>query len=236
MMGQERTTWNWRGRLVPLLIDLATFAGYLFFVPWFGEQIYFQSAWNHLFLIAGFVLIIAGTIAIRQLPSYSIDEENGPSVLGTCLVFFLLIAYLILYTYATNIGGSAKRNENIGVFLFFVLLFPFLGAFCVPLTRAQPETRRARVAEWVGLFSVNYLTLIGASLWSQFSSLPTKEDPVYATGLSFLVLFGILYLLFLVFFGLPRIYLLRATGDRIGLTIYLAGLAIYLWDKVPPVN
>jgi hypothetical protein len=37
-------------------------------------------------------------------------------------------------------------------------------------------------------------------------------------------------------FGLPRIYQFRATGDKIGLTACLAGLAIFLWDEVPPVN
>jgi hypothetical protein len=43
-------------------------------------------------------------------------------------------------------------------------------------------------------------------------------------------------MLFLVFFGLPRVYLLRATGDKRGLLIYVAGVAIFLWDKVPAVN
>ena len=218
------------------VIDLATFGGFFFMTPWLGERLFSQSSSNHFILIPGFVLMIAGAVSIRSLPNYSIEEKEGPSVLGVCLAFFLLIAYLLLYTHATDIGGSPKNNEGYAVVIFFVVLIPYFGAFCTPVTRALPGSRKALVASSIGLISVNYITLIGTSVWGQFSRLPTKEEPVYATGLSFLILFGVLYMLFLVFFGLPRIYLLRATGDRIGLGLYLAGVAIYLWDKVPPVN
>ena len=235
-MNSPRTPWDWRQRLVPVLIDLATLAGFIFFVPWLGAQIFAQSSSNHFFLILGFVLMLAGTIAIRQLPNYSLDESKGPPVLGTCLVFFLLIAYLLLYVHATDLGGSEKDNDGIAVILFFILLVPFLGVFCVPVNRAQPGTRKALVAESIALISVNYLTLIGAAVYGQFASLPPGKDPVYATGIWFLILFSVLYLVFLAFFGLPRIYILRATGDRLGLALYLAGVAIFLWDNVPPVD
>jgi len=227
---------HWRRRAIPLLIDLATLAGYLVFVPWLGERIIAQSPSNHLILIPGFFLILAGALAIRQLPNDSVKDNGEPSLLGMCLAFFLLVTYSLLYSYATDLGGSEKGNDSMAVIVFFILLVPALGAFCIPVKRAKPDTRKASLVECIALISVNYLTLIGASVWGQFSSLPHGEDPVYATGIPFLVLFGILYLLFLAFFGLPRIYLLRATGDKVGLAIYLIGLAIYLWDKVPPVN
>lgn len=227
---------NWRNRLVPLLIDLVTLAGFFFFVPWLGQRIFDYSAWNHVYLVPGFVMILAGTVAIRSLPDYSLNEQNGPSILSACLVFFLLTSYVLLYSHATNLGGSEKDNEGAAIILFFILLVPVLAAFGVPITRAKAGTGKALVADSVGLISVNYLTLIGAAVWEFFISLPKGDDPVYATGISFLILFGILYLLFLAFFGLPRIYLLRATGDKLGLAIYMGGLAFYLWDKVPPVN
>lgn len=223
-------------RLVPLGIDLATLAGMLFLVPWLGAQIFAQSSVNHFFLIPGFFLIVVGILAIRSLPKYSLDDRKAPSFLAVCLVFFLVITYSLLYVYATNRGGSQQENENLAALIFFVFLLPVVGAFFWPTTNAKPDTVGAVVAGSFGLISVNYLTLIGASVWYHFSSLPTTEDPVYATGISFLFFFGMLYLLFLLFFGLPRIYLLRATGDKLGLATYLAGLAIFLWDQVPPIS
>ena len=236
MPSHPQTAWRWQQRLPPLLIDVATVLGYYFFVPWLGGLITDQSAANHFFLVPGFLLIMAGAIAIRQLPDYSIKEDEGPSVYGVCLVFFLLVSYSLLYAYATNLGGSEADNDGAAVIIFFIILVPALGAFCVPVKRAKPDSGKALVAECIALASVNYLTLIGAAVWHLFSSLPPGEDPVYATGISFLILFAILYLLFLAFFGLPRLYLLRATGDKVGLAIYLLGLAVYLWDKVPPVD
>jgi hypothetical protein len=223
-------------RLVPTLIDLATFAGFLFLSPWLGEQIFAQSPVNHYFLVPGFFLIVFGIIAIRSLPEYALDDEKGPSFFAICLVFFVVVIYSLLYSYATNIGGSESGNDGVAMIVFFVFLLPVLVAFVAPATRAEPETAKALIAESVGLFSVNYLTLIGASIWYQFSSLPTGDNPVYATGIWFLILYGIMYLLFLGFFGLPRIYMFRATGNKIGLATYLLGVAVFLWDKIPPVN
>ena len=223
-------------RLVPPAIDLATLAGMLFLVPWLGAQIFAQSSVNHFFLIPGFFLIVLGIIAIRSLPKYSLENSKDPSFLAVCLVFFLMVTYILLYVYATNRGGSAQENEGIATIIFFVFLLPVVGAFAWPTTNAKPDTGKALLAGSIGLVSVNYLTLIGASVWYHFSSLPTPEDPVYATGIAFLFFYGILYLLFLLFFGLPRIYLLRATGDKLGLTAFLVGLAVFLWDQVPPIS
>jgi hypothetical protein len=221
---------------IPLVIDIATLAGFLFLVPWLGDLISSHSSWNHLLLIPGFFLIIAGTVAIRSLPDYAIDEDKGPSVLGVCLVFILLLSYCLLYTYSTNLGGSVKSNDGVAVIIFFVLLLPVCGAFSIPISKAKADTPEALIVESIGLISVNYLTLVGAAVWDRFSSMPTGKEPVYATGISFLILYGIIVMLFLVFFGLPRVYLLRATGDKRGLLIYVAGVAVFLWDKVPAVN
>ena len=222
-------------RVTPPLIDLATFGGFILITPWLGERLFSPSPVNHLILIPGFALMLVGAVAIRSLPNYSIDEDKGPSVVATCLAFVLLIAYLQLYTHATNLGGSPKSNEGYAVLIFFVVLFPYLGAFCMPVKRAEPGTSNALVASSLGLASVNYLTLIGAAVWGKFSVLLNKGEPAHATGITSLILFAVIYLVFLVFFGLPRIYLLRATGDRIGLGMYLVGVAIFLWDKVPPL-
>ena len=218
------------------LIDLVSVGAFFFATPWLGAQLFSPSPANHFILIPGFVLMIAGIVAIRCLPDYSIDEEKDPSIFGVCLAMFLLVSYLLLYTTSTNIGGNQKDNEGYAIVIFFIVIIPYFGAFCVPVTRAKPESRKALVASSIGLISVNYLTLIGTSLWGQFAATPIEGEPVYATGISFLILYTILFGLFLAFFGLPRIYLLRATGDKIGLGLYLAGVAIYLWDKVPPVN
>jgi hypothetical protein len=235
-MSPDQTSRNWRQRVIPLLIDLATLAGYLFLVPWLGERIIAQHPSNHFLLAPGFLLILVGMLAIRQLPKNSMRKNELPSFFGVCLVFFLLVVYSLLYSYATNLGGSETDNDGMAVILVFIMLVPTIGSFYLRVTAAQPDTRKALVTESVALFSVNYLTLIGAAVWDQFTSLPSGKDPVHATGIAFLILYGILYLLFLAFFGLPRLYLLRATGDKVGLAIYLLGLAIYLWDKVPPVN
>jgi hypothetical protein len=238
----DKSTQNSRGRIASAasvtapVIDLVTFGGFIFMTPWLGEQLFSQSPSNHLILVPGFVLMIAGAVSIRSLPNYSIEEKAGPSVLGVCLAFVLLIAYLLLYTHATDLGGSPKNNDGYAVVIFFVVMIPYFGAFCTPVTRAEPGSRKALVASSIGLISVNFLSLIGAAVWGQFVTLPTKGGSVHATGIWFLILFGILYLLFLVFFGLPRIYLLRATGDRIGLGMYLVGVAVYLWDKIPPLS
>jgi len=235
-MKNQSTRLQLSQRLVPRAIDLATLAGMIFGVPWLGAHIFGQSSVNHFFLIPGFFLIVIGILAIRNLPQYSLDDSKGPSLLGLCLVFFLMVSYSLLYVYSTNLGGSEQENDGIAVVIFFGFLLPVIGALYWPATSAKPNTLKAIVAESIGLVCVNYLTLIGASVWYQFSSLPTTEDPVYATGISFLILYGILYLLFLAFFGLPRIYLLRATGDKLGLTAYLVGVAVFLWGQVPPVN
>lgn len=222
-------------RATPPLIDLATFGGFILVAPWLGEQLFSPSPVNHLILVPGFALMLLGAVAIRSLPNYSIDEDKGPSVVATCLAFVLLVAYLQLYTHATNLGGSPKSNEGYAVVIFFVVLFPYLGAFCMPVKKAEPGSSNALVVSSIGLVSVNYLTLIGAAVWGEFSVLLTKGEAVPASGIAFLVLFAVIFLVFLVFFGLPRIYLLRATGDRIGLGMYLVGVAIFLWDKVPPL-
>jgi len=235
-MSKNPVALSWPQRLIPPLIDLGMWAGIIWLVPWLGDRIFAQSQVNHFFLIPGFFLILAGIIAIRQLPEYSLDEKKGPSILAACLVFFQVIIYSMLYAYSTNVGGDQKGNDNVAVVLFFIFLPLVLGAFFLPVERAAAGTGKALTAQSIGLISVNYLTLIGAAVWHHFSSLPAPEDPVYATGIWFLILFAILYLLFLAFFGLPRLYLLRATGDKIGLAIYLGGLAIFLWNKVPAVN
>lgn len=208
----------------------------LYLVPWLGAQIFTQSSVNHFFLIPGFFLIVIGILAIRNLPQYSLDENKDPSLFSACLVFFMMITYSLLYTYATNVGGSSDGNDGMAYLVFFVFLVPVIGAFMWPKIGTKPGSREALLASSVGLVCVNYVTLIGASVWYHFSTLPTAPDPIYATGIAFLILYGILYFLFLAFFGLPRIYLLKATGDKLGLIAYLVGVAVFLWDKVPPVH
>ena len=190
-MSEKGGAMYWPKRLIPLLIDLATFAGIIYLVPWLGAQIFAQSPINHFFLIPGFLLILTGIIAIRQLPDYSLDESKGPSVLTACLVFFQVVIYSMLYASATNIGGGEKGNDNIAVIIFFIFLCPVLAAFFWPVTKAGAGTGKALAAESIGLISVNYLTLIGAAVWHHFTSLPHPDDPVYATGIWFLILFGI---------------------------------------------
>ena len=227
---------GWPHRLIPVLIDLSMLAGIIFLVPWLGARLFARSAVNHILLVPGFLLIPAGIISIRCLPNHSPGDSKGPPLPSIFLVFFQMIAYILCYAYGTNIGGSESDNDGVAVILFFVFLPLVIGAVYWPTSRAVPGTGKALAAGSIGLISVNYLTLIGAAVWEYYCSLPTGENPVYATGISFLVLYAILYVLFLAFFGLPRLYLLRSTGDRLGLTLYLLGLAIFLWDKVPPVN
>ncbi len=235
-MKKQPTSLQLLHRLVPPAIDLVTLIGMIVFVPWFGDHLFTQSPVNHFILIPGFFLIGIGVIAIRSLPSYSFNDSKGPSFVAICLVFFLIVTYLLLYVYSTNLGGSESDNDGIVVILFFVLLAPMIVTFNWGTTRSRPDSARALTAKSVGLISVNYLTLIGESVWYYFTSLPVSEDPVYAKGFTFLVFYSILFLLFLAFFGLPRLYLLRATSDKFGLSVYLGGIAIYLWDKVPPIN
>ena len=235
-MSKKENNLYWPQRIIPPAIDFAMLAGVLFLIPWLGAQIFAQSSTNHFFLIPGFFLIIAGVIAIRSLPKYSFDDSKDPSYLAVVLVFFMVVIYSLFYAYATNIGGSEQGNDNVALIVFFVFLIPVLVSFAWPTSNAKPGSGKALIAESVGLISVNYLTLLGAATWYHFSSLPIGEDPVYATGIWFLILFAILYLLFLGFFGLPRIYLLRATKDKLGLAAYLIGVAIFLWNKLPPIN
>jgi hypothetical protein len=222
-------------KMVPPTIDLVTLLGMIFFVPWFGGQLFTPSSVNHFLLIPGFFLIVTGIFAIRSLPRDSHNDADDPSFVAICLVFFLMVTYLLLYVYATNLGGSESDNDGIVVILFFIYLIPVIGSLYWRATASQPGSTRALIAQSVGLISVNYLTLIGESVWYYFSSLPLSGDPVYAKGFSFLVLYTILFLLFLAFFGLPRIYLFKATNDKLGLTLYIGGIAVYLWDKVPPI-
>ena len=220
-------------RLIPPLIDSTTTLGFFFLVPWLGEQLFSQSSSNHLILLPGFPLILAGIVSIRQLPEYSLDERKDPSVIAVCLVFIQILAFSMLYTTATNLGGDGKGNDTMAAIIFAIFLLPVLGAFCWPVSRAEAGSRRARTASYIGLISVNYLSILSTAVWSQFASLPSPEDSLRHGGIGFLAMFGIIYLVFLACFGLPRLFLLRATGDRIGLGIYLMGLAIFLWDKIP---
>jgi hypothetical protein len=231
-MEKNGGTIYWSERLIPPLIDFTTALGFLCFVPWLGEQLFAQASTNHLLLLPGFLLILTGIVAIRQLPEYSLDEHD-PSVLATCLVFVQVLAYSMLYATATNLGGDGKGNDTMAAIIFAIFLLPVLGAFCWPVTRAQPGSRRALTASCLGLISVNYLSIISTAVWSHFASLPSPEDSLSQGGIGFLAMFGITYLIFLACFGLPRLFLLRATGDRIGLGFYLVGLATFLWDKIP---
>ena len=223
----------WSQRLIPPLIDLATALGFLFLVPWLGEQLFAQSLSNHLILLPGFPLIIVGIVAIRQLPEYSVDESKDPSVIAVCLIFIQILAYSMLYTTATNLGGDGKDNDTMAAIIFAIYLLPVLGAFCWPVTRTEAGSGRALAASCLGLISVNYLSILSTAVWSHFASLPSPEDSLRHGGIGFLAMFGIIYLIFLACFGLPRLFLLRATGDRVGLGFYLVGLAIFLWDKIP---
>jgi len=223
-------------QIVPPIIDIVSLFGFIFLVPWLGSHLFSESLLNHLLLLPTFFLIFAGIIAIRSLPKTSKKADFTPGFFEICLIFFLMIAYSLLYAYGTNIGGSESNNDNIAILIFFIILIPIIIAFYWPITNPKPKSGKALAAESIGLISVNYLTLIGASVWYYFTALPTGENPVYATGIWFLILYLILFFLFLAFFGLPRLYLFRATKNKIGLAIYLLTLAVFLWDKVPPVN
>lgn len=222
--------------LVPILIDGALLAGLFLLVPWLGKRIFDQTSFNHVFMVPGFLLMLAGILSVRQLPSYGLDDEKGPSLGGACLVFFQMVIFALLYAYATDLGGTGKNKDGVAVVLFFVFLLPVLGAFYLPVTRAEADTTKALVVNSIAQISVNYLTLLGAAVWYCFTSLSGPEEPRYATGIWFLILYTILYVLFLAFFGLPRLYLLFATGDAIGLVIYLVSIGVFLWNKVPPLN
>ena len=226
---------SWSSRLLLPAVDLSLLGAIFLVVPSMGELIFARSPLCHFFLLPGFFLTVAGIAAIRQVPRYSLNESRDPSILAACLVFFMVIIYSMLYVEATNLGGNEKSNEAWTIGIFFAFLLFVLGGFYWPVRRAQPHTGKALAAEAVGLFSVNYLTVIGAAVWDGFSSQPQPPGAEPVTGWPFVFLFLILYFLFLAFFGLPRLYLLRATGDRIGLAFYLVGVAIFLWNKVPPM-
>jgi hypothetical protein len=232
-MGKEGRVIYWSERLIPPLIDLITASGFLFLVPWLGEQLFSQSSTNHLLLLPGFPLILTGIVAIRQLPEYSVDENKAPSVIAVCLIFIQILVYSMLYSTATNLGGDGKGNDTAAAIIFAIFLLPVIGAFSWPVTRTETGSGRALAASSLGLISINYLSIIGTAVWSHFASLPSPEDSLRRGGIGFLVMFGITFLIFLTCFGLPRLFLLRATGDRVGLGIYLIGLAIFLWDKIP---
>ena len=220
-------------RILPVCVDLLTIAAYKFLVPLLSALLLSQSRWNHLLLLPGFVLLILGVILIRSLPDYSLDEDKGPSITAACLAFFIVIAYTWLYTSATNLGGSESSNEGWLAVIFFLYLFPFLMAFSAPRWKTERETKSAILIETASVAIVNYFTLLGAAVWFSFQAMGEPENPVYATGISHLVLWAIMVVLFIVFFGLPRVFMLKATGDRRGFILYVAGIGIFMWNNVP---
>ena len=220
-------------RILPVCVDLLTIAAYDFVVPLLSALLLSQSRWNHLLLLPGFVLLILGVVLIRSLPNYSLDEDKGPSVVAACLAFFIVIAYIWLYTSATNLGGSESNNEVWLTVIFFVYLFPFLMAFGGPQWKTERNTKSAIFIESASVAIVNYFTLLGAAVWFSFQATSEPENPVYATGISHLVLWAIMVMLFIVFFGLPRVYILKATGNRRGFFFYVVGIGIFMWNKVP---
>lgn len=220
-------------RILPTSIDLLTIAGYYFLVPPLAALFLAQSVWNHAILLPGYLLLIIGVIAIRKLPSYSVDESEQPGILGACLAFFMVVIFGMLYTTATNLGGTGKGNDTATVVIFFVFLFPFLMSFFLDVKRTENGTKEAIIVESISTAIANYFTLMGAAVWYCFSSMEVPEDARYATGISHLILWAILVLIFLAFFGLPRIYLLVATGNLRGFVAYVIGVAVFLWTRVP---
>lgn len=142
-MEKRGSALDWSQRLIPPLIDLVTALGFFCLVPWLGDQLFAQSWTNHFLLLPGFLLILVGIISIRQLPEYSLDESKGPSVLAVCLLFIQILAYSMLYTTATNLGGNGKGNDTFAAIIFAIYLLPVLGAFCWPVTRAKAGSGKA---------------------------------------------------------------------------------------------
>lgn len=213
-------------------VDLSYLGGIFLFVPWLGAQILEHNALAFWFITPGFLIIILGILAIRSLPTYHKDLDSI-GVLGS---FFFTIVFLILFGYSVNDSGKSSDVEGYAVLGFFIY-FPFVFvAFSASVDKYREKAKTGAAASVIAALCVNYLTVLGAAVWEAFMLLPSNPDPVYATGFSFLMLFLILCVLFMVFFGLPRIFLMLAHKDYVGFSIYLLGLGIYLWDKVPPVN
>ncbi len=213
-------------------VDVSYLGGIFIFVPWLGTQILEHNNFAFWFITPGFLIILIGILAIRSLPTY----DKALDIVGMLGSFFFTIVFLMLFGYAANDSGKASDVEGYAVLGFFIY-FPFVFvAFSVSVEKYREKAKAGPTASVIALLCVHYLTILGAAVWEAFTLLPSSPDPVYATGFPFLMLFLILCVLFMVFFGLPRIFLMLAYKDYVGFLIYLLGLGIYLWDKVPPVN
>lgn len=223
--------------MLPMVVEVVTFLGYFLLVPSLAGLYASHSAWNHVVLLPGFFLILVGVITVRMLPAYSVGteegEEEGPGVIAVCLAVIMIVIYGMLYTGATNIGGSGKGNDGVTGMIFFIFLVPYLASFNWPVERALPGSKKAIFVEAISLALINYFTLLGAAVWHCFSNMKLNAGAVQPTGITHLVLWFILIGIFMVAFGLPRIYLLLSTNNHRGFLVYLFGVGYFLWSRVP---
>jgi hypothetical protein len=236
-------------------IDGLSILAFLLLLPGLVESFRRPSAGNGLFIIGSFVFFLIGIGSLRALQRGSSDrkkprrgqrsgekkqEEPGPGC-TTWIAIFVLFGYMALITLVLGeVTGwfpsfsSETREVGLADFGFFVLaVLSTLAAYGIGcLAEPAPiESARGTVYQVLGVIGTDLMTLVTLAWYQSSMGDLGSADAGNPLG-GKIVLFASFYLLFLVFYAPPRIYLFLANRDRIGLAVFLVCLAVYDWHLV----
>jgi len=203
-------------------------------------QMFSENSMANLLLIPGIYLAMCGGIALSKRLEWHPGNDGKISTFAavTAWFFSVFVVVMALDTAGVFKSGSAagsvldKITESgwlqllvIPVYLLILVLFPLL-TLKKPSPRIPFGSLRHALSKLTVILLINTMTLITAVYWEWQMM---DADPMEVAWMGKLLILGVSYPVFLLFYAPPRLALLNLEKNRWSMTLYLVFLGIMIW-------
>ena len=246
ILKEDNTFLIWSSRLATPLIDLLTIVLYSTLLPILVLIFSRRKIFGSLVVGGGYLLMCVGIFVGKRLQAWpqvgqnenSVEKRSGwVTVLSWPYAIFVVV--MIFET-----GGAFVKGSDLGdwldklaggstltlllaviVFLVILVLFPLL-----LLMKARPRIRYDRISHTLfrmfSITSVDLMVLITAAYW-EWQLADSQPMPIGLAGK--ILVFGLGYVVFLMFYAPPRLALISLEPSRWSFAGYAILLGYILW-------
>jgi hypothetical protein len=235
-------------------IDALTVLAYLYLLPWLIVSFQTPSPVNGLVIGGAFFFLLLAIYAIRWLAAeperepVRVSRRREPGArrhsdergcgwqlffyMAVPLVYCAFLSFILLATTTSFLEDSGPW-DNLGMWLMLG------GALLIGVALIFPTLSRPGRGDALGLWlhaisvlGVALVTLIGIGFWESLKAAAPIEGTEQFRGIWKLIMFALIYLVFVMFLGPPRLYLHAIRGDRWGVLTHLISIGYFTWEML----
>ncbi len=230
---------------IPILADVAGVILYLLMLPWLVQQFKTHSISNGIMITVFYIVFCASVYLLRvSISVNSPDSQPSKALLVFWSFFFSIMVFYMIFEFTGTLRfitdtSFAEQNEMMagsrGTIIastalvgFFVILLLYPVTMILK-TRPlwSPDSMADVSIQALALLGVNLMIIVSMAQWEVAFQ---AESPYEGLGMGAKILiFGAVYLFFLVFYGSPRFAFYKANPSLLAVGTFIGQTGFYVW-------